>query len=435
MKAPIAYGIDFGTTNSLVSVVYPDSVEVLTVGGGPHPENLPSIVYLNREGIADAGDEAIRQYTQVGSATHPCGQCSIVEYNQKEFEGPCRFASLGGGCHDARLLSELKAFLADPDLDSTHSWGEDFMLEDLVAIILRRLKRAADRRIGADVTRAVIGHPIAYPGAEGARFRERQQTALERMKKAAAVAGFDEVVLYQEPAAAVLAEQGNGIMVAVDFGGGTFDVAILRMEPDRGRVLALQGVAVGGEDFDAAIFRSYIAPQLGVGSLPARYESQLTRLSEVLRLVGDPSTRDDLRYFARRDPRVGTLEAILYGGHSYQLFKEVERAKVDLSTHDRATVDFHRRGIDVAAAVDRAEFEQLIASDVDRVFEQIEAALDQAGVEPDDVDIVLRTGGSSAIPVFRTRLEGMFGPDRVQTRPAFSTIAKGLGEYARGVWQ
>lgn len=434
MSQPIAYGIDFGTTNSLVSVAYRDGVDVIMAGRGENPENLPSLVYLHRDGVAGAGVDAVSQYTMTGSARSSCA--GSVASGPCVFYVDCKHQREGGGCNDSRIVSELKAFLSDPDIDTTHSWGRDFALEDLVAVILRRLKTMGDRYTGSDVRRAVIGHPIAYPGAHGPDFAQRQRTALERMKAAAAVAGFDEVVLYQEPAAAVLAEQGTGTMLAVDFGGGTFDVAILRMSEAAGEVLALRGVAIGGEDFDAALFQHALREPLRLDRLPKHLEKQLSRLSTTLQILNNPGLKADLR-----GSGADLLTDIVFGGHSLKLFRAIESAKVQLSTSDSAVVDFlaGRPGqaplqLPHPVSVTRTTFDQLIREPLDAVFEKIHEAMQAAGVGPEGIDLVLRTGGSSAIPAFRQRLEDLFGAEKVQERPTFATIVAGLGQYGRGVW-
>lgn len=145
-------------------------------------------------------------------------------------------------CQDARIATELKSFLADDSFTSTHSWARDFDLPEFVTTVLRELKRAADRSTGSDVRRAVIGYPVVFAGAEGPGVESRQGLALDRLVTAAQRAGFEEVEFLEEPAAAVVDERlERGLVVVVDFGGGTFDVAVVDLAPDQGEVIALQG--------------------------------------------------------------------------------------------------------------------------------------------------------------------------------------------------
>jgi hypothetical chaperone protein len=79
----------------------------------------------------------------------------------------------------------------------------------LVAVVLRRLKRQADGQSGADVRRAVLGCPLAFPGSEGADYRRRQELAQQRLGQAATVAGFEQVELLWEPQAAAMVEDAD----------------------------------------------------------------------------------------------------------------------------------------------------------------------------------------------------------------------------------
>ena len=110
----IAYGIDFGTSNSLISIARPGSVEVVDLGSRRVRQNLPSVIYLNADGNRVAGDPAIEQY----------------------------LVSAGV---NSRLLVGIKSDLSDSRLKGTSSWGMSWTLSDLVEVILRALKAGRRR--------------------------------------------------------------------------------------------------------------------------------------------------------------------------------------------------------------------------------------------------------------------------------------------------
>lgn len=442
MTAPLGYGIDFGTTNSSISIAYRDRVEVLDVGVAI-PEVLPSIVYMHRNGQRAAGEDAVQQYLVTGSARTRCSRCDLVDHDL--IISNCQQHRVGQGCLDSRLPVAVKSELAQKEFVSTHSWSIDFTLEDLVAIVLRELKRRADRSCGADIRRVVLGHPVAFVGAEGPDYVLRQQVAEDRLQAAAQKAGFEEVVLLDEPAAAVMDEQlESGLAMAVDFGGGTFDVAVIRFEPDGGEVVALTGADIGGELFDQALFRAKIMPALGFGGgagakeafIPHWFRNSLLTLGGAMHLLSNPNVPGLLQEFMGREDGRGmtTVFNILYGGQTYNFYKAVEQAKIALSTHSSTVMDFRRPGIDISVPITRSEFEALVAPQMEIALGRVTAALHQAGAEPEDVDVVLRTGGSSSIPSFIDGLENIFGPNKVRERPVFSTVARGLGTYAQMEW-
>ena len=445
---PVAYGIDFGTTNSSIAVAYRDRIEVISVESGSTSEILPSIVYLNRDRNRAAGQEAIEQFLITGSRKTACGRCSLVHVIDGHRESACRQFRPGSSCHNARLISGIKSDMSETDFISTHSWAIDFTLKDLVSVIMRRLKIAADRTTGANVRRVVLGHPVVFVGAEGLDYRQRQGMAEQRLQDAAAQAGFNEVVLLDEPAAAVINEDlPEGYALAADFGGGTFDVAVIKFAPDGGDVVALAGAEIGGEQFDGLLFRAKVAPALHLNdsyevrpgverSLPHQFRKRMSTLSGLKTLLSDPNTASILAEFggAKDGGRLAAVETILYGGYAYQFYRAIELAKIALSTAASSVIDFHRPGIDISIPVRRDEFEGLISEPMQAVRAAILHAVRDAGIAPQDIGLVLRTGGSSSIPAFVRILEDIFDPAVIQERPVYTTVVKGLAMYALGVW-
>ena len=414
MSAPLAYGIDFGTSNSSIAVAYDDGAEVLAVDpkGGPV---LPSIVYVDDTRNRLAGTDAVQQYLVAN---------------------PDR----------ARLMSSLKTFLTDPNLTATESWGQRFTLPDLVAVILRQLKTSADRRVGANVRRVVLGHPVLFVGAEGPRFEELQQLALDRLEEAAHHAGFTEVAFLDEPTAALLGEElEEGVMMALDFGGGTFDVSVIELAPDHGEVLAIKGAAIGGELFDALLFDAKLAGPLG---LDRQYRSngnwlpvpgalrELRTLSGALQMRSADRTMRALEH-VRSCPGgeiMSTLEEIVLGGHAYNFYRAVEQAKITLSSSEDTSVQFRRPGIAIDEPVTRGELDALLSDNLDVIDNEIDRAMVAADISAGDVDLVVRTGGSSRLPAFVERLTKRFGDDKLVERDAYLTVAQGLGMRALQQW-
>lgn len=436
---PIGYGIDFGTTNSSIAVAYPDRITVVEVGRARIPEIMPSVVYLHRSGIDAAGDNAIRQYLVTGARRTRCGRCSLVERYGSVTHTDCRQYKPGGGCHDARIATELKAFLADASFTSTHSWARDFDLSYLVEVVIRDLKGAADRATDSDVRRAVIGHPVLFAGAEGVGAKARQKLALNRMVEAATRAGFEEIEFLEEPAAVVVDEEiQDGLAVVVDFGGGTFDVAVVQLAADGGEVLALEGAPIGGELFTRLLFTHKVAPALGLDGrlrgIPAWLRVRLRSLSGVFQVLSDKDAPALIRDAAHSSREIRTLERILYGGFAYHFYKAVEDAKIALSSAEETSIHFQRPGISLSIPVTRREFEVMISDHLDLVVDRVLVALDRARVAPSDVDVLLRTGGSSSIPAFVSRLETVLGPRKVLERPVYTTVVHGLAAYARRRW-
>ena len=414
---PIAYGIDFGTSNSLISIAWPDRVEVVNVGGRRIAENLPSVIYLNADGNRAAGDPAIEQF----------------------------LVSAGV---NSRLLVGIKSDLSDPRFQATRSWGLSWTPIDSVAIVMRALKNTADEYTGTSVDRVMLGHPVVFVGSEGPEFEHRQNLAVHRVMEAARNVGFREIETLEEPSAAAQEEDiPSGLVVALDFGGGTFDVAVVNYAPDGAEVIGLAGASVGGERFDQLLFNSKVAPEIGLldeylsadgtrHRLPARVVANSRSMLDLRSLLLDPTLPPIIDRFRRYEggERLERLEHLLYGGFAYNFYESVEEAQIRLSTDQITFIDFHRPGFDMHTRVERSEFEALIAPDIDLLEETIGTALADADVDAGDVVQVVRTGGSSAIPLFVDMVSAMFSQAVMEQRPPYTTVVQGLGHFAQEVW-
>jgi len=426
-RSPLAYGIDYGTSNSAVAVAYPDRVEVVPAESGLPGLTLASVAYLHRDGDRRAGEAAIQEYLAKGHLRHTCLHCPLVRYMA---ETECKQATRNGGCQDTRLVTGVKRDLSRTDFTATHSWAHDFDLPDLVSIVLARLKRSADEATGVDVRRLVLGHPVVFPGWELAD--RSQETALGRLREGARLAGFEEVDLFPEPAAAVLGENlPEGRVLSVDFGGGTFDAAVIEIRDGRPETLSLAGVDIGGERFDSALFDTVVGPELGLTVLPNWLYNELGSRSGVRLLLSDPGVPKVLQRVGGTAAQIA--RAILFEGHAWEFYRAIEEAKIRLSTEDSTQLRFSRPGLRLDVPLLRAHFEAVIRDDLAVVERCLLRAVAEASLEPEQVDHVLRTGGSSRLPSFQARLETLF-PGRVTDRDAFTAVAKGLGARAGELW-
>jgi hypothetical chaperone protein len=425
---PVGYGIDFGTSNSAISVAYEDHVEVLGLGAARSSVTLPSFVYLHRSGRRAAGDEGVKRFLKSGHEKTDCWKCPLAPYG---WDTDCRQYRKGGGCNDARLLSGVKHELAKLGFAGTNSWATDFSVAALVSVVLTRLKDEADASVGQPAHRVVLGHPVVFAGADPNDRAASDAEAFSRLKDAASAAGFTEIAFLPEPTAAVIGEKiHRGVEMAVDFGGGTFDAAVMDSRDGSPRISGMAGVAVGGEILDGVLFETSVGPALGLERLPSWLFNELRTASSVRRLMADPGIPAIL---ARIGGREGELvHALLYEGHAYDFYNSIESAKIALSESD--LVELSYPGLDLRVTLRRPSFEAMIRPELDLVKQAIKTALDEARVEAKEVDRVLLTGGSAYIPAFRSDLAETFGQQRLEQRDAFTAVVHGLGVHAQQLW-
>src|SRR5262245_372442 len=98
---PIAYGIDFGTSNSSIAAAFTAQVRLVEIADGPSSSILKSCIYIDRTGQSLVGDPAVRQYSSVASAGTSCAACDRARVTTTGIDSSCRWASRGGGCQDA----------------------------------------------------------------------------------------------------------------------------------------------------------------------------------------------------------------------------------------------------------------------------------------------------------------------------------------------
>jgi len=200
MSKPIAYGIDFGTTNTSIAVAYSDG-KVSTLGidkEARDPRVMRSIIYVSPEYRYLYGVEAVEkyladvregkerkkkriftgEYVSIGKYSHVGG------FKGNEWEPQIIEVEVGG---EGRLLQSLKTALSSKSLEELLVFEKRMKLTALIAKFLEEVKRRADRELGVEIKRAVLGRPVHWVG-------ENDELAKERMEEAARDAGFEEIV-------------------------------------------------------------------------------------------------------------------------------------------------------------------------------------------------------------------------------------------------
>jgi hypothetical chaperone protein len=271
--------------------------------------------------------------------------------------------------------------------------------------------------------------------------------ALARLSEAYRHAGFKQVEFYPEPVAATLSflwkntGKPSGTVRTVDFGGGTLDLSVIRYAGTEFQVLSTAGADLGGDRIDQLIFRRLIFPLLGEGekwsrqvngrqvetAFPfAEYEEGIlnwaithtlnqnkhkTRLTELIAQGGAAAIK-----FER-------LKDLINYNYSYNIFSAIKKAKAALSSSEEATIDIPE--LNLIVPITRREFDALL-SDVLRQLEDLtRQVLEKADMDLSEVDVVVRTGGSSQIVAVKDLLESYF-PGKVTEHDPFTSVAAGL---------
>jgi molecular chaperone DnaK len=345
-------GIDLGTTNSVVAVMEGDKATVIPNEEGGR--TTPSVVAFNEKGERMVGQVAKRQ-----RVTNP----ENTIYSIKRFMG--------------RRFKEVPAEIKQVPFKITEQSNGDVRIEalgkkyappELSALVLQKLKKAAEDYLGEKVEKAVITVP-AY-------FNDSQRKAT---KDAGKIAGLQVERIINEPTAAALAygmEKKKDQTIAVyDFGGGTFDISILEVGEGVVEVKATNGdTHLGGDDIDQKV--------------------QEWLVSEFKKESGIDVTKDKM---------------------ALQRLKEAaEKAKMELSTTMETEINLPFVTADASGPkhllmkLTRAKLEQLMDEIIQRTVEPCKQALTDASLKPEDINEIILVGGSTRIPKVQQIVKDLF---------------------------
>ena len=350
-----AIGIDLGTTNCCVAVLEGGAVQIVPNKEGGR--TTPSVV-----GFTDKGERLVGQIAKRQAVTN----ASNTVYAVKRLIGR-KFNSA-----EVQRMRETAAFemVDSPNGDArVRVQGRSYSPPELSGIVLQRLKAAAEDFLGEPVTNAIITVPAYFDDTQ------RQAT-----KDAGKIAGLKVERIINEPTAAALAyglgKSGVERIAVYDLGGGTFDISILEMNDGVFEVLSTAGnTFLGGEDLDERIM-NWMADQFF------------------------SDTGIDLR-----QDRL-----------ALQRLKEVaERAKCDLSSNPETSINLPFIAADASGpkhfnkTLSRGEFEELVADLIQQTVEPCQRALQDAKLQPSDIDKVILVGGQTRSPIVERTVEEIFG--------------------------
>ncbi len=445
-------GIDFGTTNTVVAVMGAGDAQPRVLPLEEDSRTVRTAMYVERDHTITIGGAAIRLYREqnvgrvprfvkqhIGVIDIEMGELLAKGYDLKGGHVIVDVFTDVDADAPGRLLHALKGPLAT-DYPGTTLFGRFYALEALIGAFLERVAERVESQTGVRPRSAVLGRPVHFANARSDADDARAEA---RLREAAALAGIAHVAFEQEPVGAALAYTArSGTAFVFDFGGGTLDTAVVRIDGNgEQRVLATGGLGIAGDHFDQTVFRRVLLPWFG-GRV--RWGPQRLPLpTHLLDALGDwqnipmLSNADVLGFLreAQRDCtdpiRLMALEELITKGYGYDLYERVERAKIDLSRAQVALIGYEAGAIDVWQPLLRTQFEALIAQERRQVGQLIDDTLARSGLAADQIDVVLCTGGSSAIPCFEALLAGRFGAEKLVTQAQFTGVATGLAVRAR----
>jgi hypothetical chaperone protein len=457
----VGIGFDFGTSNSAIAVF--DGRRVTVVALEDSSLVMPSATYVDRAFRAEVGQRAILEYIErnrgrrVEFRAEVLGEARVSTGQYDERSGlpttADTFTLYGKDVDDfglsGRLFYGIKRLLAAEDNERIVVFGKPMRLVALMTPILERMRRTLERTLRDEclareaVDRACLGHPVQFEGGSA----RRDELALARVSEAYRHAGIVRQSFCPEPIAAAIGYLSEiGVdrprrILTVDFGGGTLDLCIVRCEESGVEVESVHGLGLGGNLIDQTVVRELILPLLGKGERWRRkvdgrdvdtpfpfvkYEQLLLNWPVAYLLNQNEYTTPIIERKSVGDAGARKFERLyqlITQNLSFELFQAVKKAKERLSVDPVVRIDIPE--IDIDVRLQRAEFEAMIAGPLETFDQAVQKVLDDAGLVPPDVNVVLRTGGSALIPAFTEILERRF-PAKVVEYDPFTGVASGL---------
>ena len=367
-------GIDLGTTNSVVAVI--EGGEPTVIANPEGSRLTPSVVAFAKSDERLVGQVAKRQ-----AVTNP----ENTVFSIKRFMGR-RFDEV----NEEMAMVPYEVVRAKNGDARVRAGGKELSPPELSAMVLQKLKQAAEEYLGQSVPKAVITVPAYFNDAQ------RQAT-----KDAGQIAGLEVLRIVNEPTAAALAygldKKTDETIAVYDFGGGTFDISILEVGEGVVEVKATNGdTHLGGDNLDQQVIEWIVG--------------------EFKRDEGIDLSRDPM---------------------ALQRLKEAaEKAKMELSTVVETEINLPFITADASGPkhlqrkLTRARFEQLVERLLQRTVEPVKRALRDAGLQPSQIDEVVLVGGSTRVPRVQAIVKELFGKDPHRGVNADEVVAIGASVQA-----
>ena len=435
-------GIDFGTSNSGVAVFDGQRVRLLPVDPkNVLPEVIKTVLYVTRDYGAMIGQEAVETYyrdnvnRQRRYVKQWAGEIDVYGADMHYVRDIFVYVD---ELKPGRLLQYLKTALRKDNYQGTQIFERYYTVGDLAKTYLSLLKRRAEEVLGESIEIVTLGRPVKF-----SETPERDHKAQETLRQAAHEAGFKEVDFELEPIAAALyyeqsiTEPQN--VVIFDFGGGTLDIAVMRIGDARTRkVYASGGVDIAGSDFDRTIIEKRMLAHFGYGRVKHHPEimDMIHAIPDWMALpeLGTPINRNILEkaiHSGTVPVRLKALEGLIYNDLAFTFYNRVEAGKIALSNEGATIISLEDKDIGLWELYTRHQFE----SDIQHYLVAVEKVLldtvAKSGLDVEEIHAVVKTGGSSNIPLFTNMLARIFGAEKVKESNSFSSVVAGLAIRAR----
>ncbi len=400
------YGIDFGTSNSVLAIANKETKEI------KHVISEQSVIHFTESSQISIGKKAVEHY---------------IQNNLK-----------------GRLLKSVKTLLPQASFTFTYIYGKKYTAEDLVCLLLKSLKKEADEYLGEEVTEVIMGRPVVF-----SEDPEKDKLAEKRLLAAAKKAGFEHIWFQYEPiGAGFLYEQSiekPEVVLIGDFGGGTSDFTLMRLDRNnisltdrKSQIINTGGIHIGGDDFDALIMWHKMVYYFGYGlkyesfgkmlDLPVHIYRNLCEWEQMAFLKEGKLRKslDSYYLYTQRNPAIQRLMTFIDQNLGFSLFRKIEKAKIELSENSFADIHFSEAGIDIKEHLELNEFNEFAIKEVSKIEAFLTEFIEKSGIPHSEINNIFLTGGTSSLQAVRNIFTNKFSDEKIHRGDNFNSVAQGL---------
>lgn len=405
-------GVDFGTTNTVVTITNKEGKIIDSF-------SIPTILFLSQK-------------------LHGISKVYIGAEAMKKYETGAR----------GRYLHSIKRSLHDKFLKHTIINNEKVTLAELVRYFVDELNKIISHKWGIIPHNIVLGRPVIFSPC-----KEDDDLAQSRLLEGFRLAGYKKILLLEEPVAASLCfdshlDKNDICFLIVDLGGGTSDFSIVSRDLhktgiDRYKVLGTHGINIGGDNFDEDLMYAKLSEPLGSKSTFDSFDKQLSMPLHLYRNISRWNSihsfdirkiNDDFRdyqYKASNREAVLKLKTVLVNNLSNKLLHKVRESKHDLSEKQISTILYDEHGLDISEDISRNDFNYIIDKRTKSISENINKILIKTNMNVDIIDKVILTGGSSQINYIQKIIGEVFSKDKIIIdNNLHDSVSRGLSSYA-----
>jgi hypothetical chaperone protein len=425
MSERLKVGLDFGTSNSAIATAKNGEITIFRDEEGNLSQ--PSSIFISVDGQITTGFEAVEEYLKPdknGDTTH------IV---------PAIKRGLALDFYEGNILESKKVAV------NGRRKRTFFPVEEMCAQLMRDLKKRAEATTQKEATGVVVGRPVNFSEDE-----TLDKLAQRRLERAATIAGFHNISFLLEPVAAALYFETQNPsdtprkLFVFDFGGGTLDVSVVGLERSNAispntesSVLATHGIDLGGTDLDKDVFNALFLEYFGskviyghkqlpmpihlYGDLTEWHLHETTRTKETINVLKTIA----LDPFCSDEEAVNRLITLVRDQKMYSILRRIEAAKIGLTTQERTDIRFRHKQLELDSSLTQDEYERIIRSRVEEIQDCIQECLRKAQLEPKEIDVVLKTGGSSNNGFVDALLGNIF-TGNIRSSDIFTSVVSGL---------